>query len=419
MPSPSLRVLLINDYGTPSGGAELSVISLRDALRRRGHDCRLFSSTARQPGMDSLADYHCFGTLSRGRGLLQTVNPFAFLGLRKVLREFQPDIVHVTMFLTQLSPLILPLLRTYPSIHHECWQRSICPTGFKLLPDCRICTERQGRACRRNRCLSWHNAVLAGVQMHLMNRWRHVFTRTLAVSHSLSEQLEAEGVACDGVCHPCHPDHPSGRECLPRRSSRPTIVFAGRIVPEKGLDVLVHAFAAVRRQVPTARLIVAGDGPQRPAIERLIGDLGLGGAVTLTGHVPPHRLPSTLSGAWVHVVPSIMHEPFGMVAVEAMMRGTAVVASRVGGLASTVVDGETGLLVERNDVDSLAAAVTFLLQNRAVAEAYGANGRVRADALFRNDILVDQMLVLFNDLASSGRVSAPVSHSSRNVAACS
>src|SRR6185503_12644278 len=103
-----MRILLASDYATPTGGAELMILALRDALRRRGHDARLFASSARPLGMSSEADYECFGISSRLRGLSQVANPSAFLSLNRVLRDFRPDVVHVRLFLSQLSPLILP-----------------------------------------------------------------------------------------------------------------------------------------------------------------------------------------------------------------------------------------------------------------------------------------------------------------------
>ncbi len=103
-----MKILLVNDYATPTGGAELLTLVLRDGLRQRGHDARIFSSSARPSAGDNHADYECFGTTSRFRTLLQTVNPWAFWQLRQILTEFKPDVVHVTIFLTQLSPFILP-----------------------------------------------------------------------------------------------------------------------------------------------------------------------------------------------------------------------------------------------------------------------------------------------------------------------
>src|SRR5690349_16117223 len=122
-----MRILLVSDYATPTGGAELMILSLREALRRRGHDARLFASSACPLDVPSQADYQCFGTVSKLRGLIQVANPSAHRSLHRVIREFQPEVVHVRLFLSQLSPAILPLVRNIPAIYHVAWYRPICP----------------------------------------------------------------------------------------------------------------------------------------------------------------------------------------------------------------------------------------------------------------------------------------------------
>src|SRR5271156_5081628 len=121
-----MKILLISDYATPTGGAELMILALRAALRRRGHDARLLASSALPLGLPSEADYECFGIRSRLRSFIQIANPSAVWRLHQVLTEFQPDVVHVRLFLSQLSPAILPLLRGVPAIHHVAWYRSVC-----------------------------------------------------------------------------------------------------------------------------------------------------------------------------------------------------------------------------------------------------------------------------------------------------
>ena len=102
--------------------------------------------------------------------------------------------------------------------------------------------------------------------------------------------------------------------------------------------------------------------------------------------------------AWVQVVPSRWAEPFGMVAAEAMMRGTAVLASASGGLMEIVQNGETGILVPPNDAQPLAAAHLLLLKDRSLAEQMGRLGRKVALERFSEPIFVDRFVAQYEQL---------------------
>ena len=390
-----MRILLVNDYGSPTGGAEIMTLALREGLRQRGHDARMFSSSAGLAGEVGGPDYLCYGTRSRFRTLLQVANPWAYFGLRRVLRSFKPDVVHVRMFLTQLSPLILPLLRSTAAVYHVVWYRPICFTGTKLLPDASPCRQPSGRACYTNGCVPLRDWAALRLQMWLWRRWRGVFRSVVANSHALRESLEAHGLDGVEVIHNGVPANPR----VSVLSEQPFAVFAGRLVSEKGVDVLLNAFSMVVRGLPEARLMIAGDGPARPALEALNSTLGLTERVTFSGHVPNADLDSVFRGAWLQVVPSRWAEPFGLVAVEAMMRACAVVGSDSGGLREIVKSGATGWLVPPDDPAALARAISDILSDRGKAEVMGRSGRAVAERRFGLDRQCQEFLDLYRSIA--------------------
>ena len=391
-----MRILLINDYGTPTGGAEILILSLRDRLRQCGHDARLFTSSAR-PGLQiNLSDYVCLGTTSSFRTLLQTANPWAFLKLHRILKEFKPHVVHVNIFLTQLSPLILPLLKNVPSLYNVVWYRPICPLGTKLLSEGTLCKVPAGINCYQNRCLPLHDWFPIIFQMKLWQRWHHTFNLVVAISEAVMDSLRAEGIEVREVVYCGVPVRPPRSPLL----SPPTIVFAGRLVKEKGVDVLLRAFSKVVKKIPEAKLLIAGEGPERKYLEYLISNLGLNSGVTLLGHLPRSEMEARFDTAWVQVVPSQWAEPFGLVAAEAMMRGTAVVASSVGGLTEIIRNGQTGFLVPPEDGDRLAETLLNLLQNRELTEEMGRTGREVALAKFSEEVSLDKFNRLYQEILS-------------------
>ncbi len=387
-----MRVLFANDYGTPDGGVEIATLHLRDGLRARGHDTRIFSSSARENRTSSSdADVDCFGTTGRARTLLQTANVFAWRKLARVLADFKPDVVHVGMCLTQLSPLILPLLRGRTAIYHAHWLRAICPTGFKMLPDGSPCGNPAGRACLRSNCLPLRDWVPLMVQRRLWKRWSGVFDRVIANSEATRSALEEAGVA-NPMTIPCGvPDRPSTR----LMAHGPTAFFAGRVTVQKGVHVLLDAWRSVAADLPEARLLIAGDGPERARLERTAPP-----GVVFLGTLSPEELDRLASTAWIQVVPSLGFEPFGLVTAEAMMRGRGVIASRVGGTPELVRDGETGSLVDAGDPDALADALTIALRDRSSCERMGERGRRFAEERCSVDLFVDRFVGLYEELVA-------------------
>lgn len=398
-----MRILLVNDNAALVGGAEIMTRTLRDGLERRGHSVRLLAAGA---GGD--ADFRCRSAPPPFQVLLQTANPTALHAMRRALRAFRPDVVHVRMFLTQLSPLILPPLRRVPSLYHAVWYESICPTGLKLKRDGTVCGDPAGLACRRD-CLSPQAWLASMAKLRLRRRWWDAFDLVVANSEATRRRLEDEGIETGEVVWNGVPD----AGARPPLTGPPTVAFAGRLVATKGVDVLLRAFAAAATRVPDARLLIAGDGPLRARLEADAASAGIGDRVAFLGHVSRDEVERRFAGAWVQAVPSTWDEPFGIVAAEAMMRGSAVVASRSGGLAEIVEDGRTGTLVPPGDADALAGALVPLLTDRDRAERLGRLGRERALARFGREAFVDRFVGLYEQLIDRSGPGGPGPRPSR------
>jgi len=400
-----MRILLVNDYATATAGAERLTRDLRDGLRERGHEVRVFASRAQLIAGESFADADCYGTNTRLQTLTSTVNLSAARALERELRAFAPDVVQVHMFLWQLSPAILPVLRRVPAIYWAMTFKPVCPTGLKWLPSGRACAVRAGVACLTHGCITLPGFGPLMLQRQLWRRRRGAFDTIVCCSHDVQRQLERDGIVTHGVVSP------GVRESAQRPPlvGPPTVTYAGRLKPEKGADVLLRAFALARQQVPDARLAIAGTGAAEPSLRALATELALGDAAVLHGQLDGAALDAVLDAAWVHAVPSRWPEPFGLTATEAMMRGTAVVASEVGGLADIVLHERTGLHVPAGDERALADALVRILSDRDRAEALGRAGRARARELFSIDACVSRFERMYQQLHPSPSRPAHVS----------
>ena len=178
-------------------------------------------------------------------------------------------------------------------------------------------------------------------------------------------------------------DRAEARRLLDLPPDDPVILFVGRIDPIKGIDVLVDALCGLRSEMwltAPPRLLLVGGGEGEPAFETLIArasEYNLLDRIDFVGSVPHTDLPNYYRAADVVAVPSF-YESFGLVAVEAMSCGTPVVASRAGGLAFTVDDGQTGYLVPHNDPDALAARLYAVLTDPLLRARFGAQATVAA-----------------------------------------
>ena len=177
---------------------------------------------------------------------------------------------------------------------------------------------------------------------------------------------------------------------------RPYLFGIGRVVPQKGFDVLIDAYARLSARVANAPdLLIAGEGPERENLQKRVGDLGLTDRVHLIGFADRPTAVSLFRGCEMFILPS-RHEPQGIVNLEAMACAKPVIASRVGGVPEIVLDGVTGLLVPGEDPAALAQALEGLLADPQKAKALGDAGRARVVAEFTWPRIADQYFEIYD-----------------------
>ncbi len=161
---------------------------------------------------------------------------------------------------------------------------------------------------------------------------------------------------------------------------RPVVVCVSRMVERKGQDTLVKALPLVQRSVPDAALLLVGDGPMRPKLERLAAELGIAADVVLAGAKPWAELPPYFAAGDVFAMPCRTRrlgfevEGLGIVFLEASATGLPVVAGNSGGAVDAVRDGETGAVVDGGDPAAVAAALVPLLSSEAQRRRLGTAG---------------------------------------------
>ncbi len=218
-------------------------------------------------------------------------------------------------------------------------------------------------------------------------------------------------------------DKKRARALLGLKASERIILQLGRMVPRKGVDTAIRALACLQRTHGTrARLLIVGgesrtpDPVQTPELGRLQGVAraeGVAEDVVFVGSRRRQELRNYYCAADVFVT-TPWYEPFGITPVEAMACGTPVVGSAVGGIKSTVQDGETGYLVPPNDPAALAERLARLYSRPEVLADFGRRARRRAELLFTWDRVAGAVTEFYDDVeagvmaASAGSADAPL-----------
>ncbi|MDP9177250.1 MAG: glycosyltransferase family 4 protein [Gemmatimonadota bacterium] len=349
-----MRVLLVTDWNSNAGGAESYIMTLRDSLQTAGDEVRLLACGAAFD--DEVRPHEKIRGSDRAsaQAFLQIVNPFAVTRVRAVAREFRPDVAFVSHFAYHLSPAALTGLRNVPTVVGVMDYKCICPLGTKLLPDTALCAVSAGIVCQRNGCVSAAHWLRDRPRYAMIRSALSRADRVVSPSRWIQKELETAGVRAEHVPLGVRP---AGSRFRRAPEATPLFVYCGRLSREKGVPLLIRAFARALYAVPDAHLRIVGDGPERAALEDLVDALDIGDSVEFAGKVARDRVEAELANAWAVVAPSLWAEPFGLIALEATVRGVPVIASATGGFAELVEDNVNGLLFPNGNERALTECI--------------------------------------------------------------
>ena len=176
----------------------------------------------------------------------------------------------------------------------------------------------------------------------------------------------------------------------------PTFAFLGRLVSTKGVRVLLNAAQQLKAKGLAFRVKIIGQGPDRPALEKLVRDLQVEDCVRFLGYVPIEQLDRDLADVTAVVMPSLAGEVFGLVAAEEMQRGRLVIVSDIGALAEVV--GDSGLKFPPGDADALARCMETAMTDPSLAERLGQKASHRIAQSFAVDRMANEHLRVYEEL---------------------
>lgn len=353
------------------GGIEVLSSQLIPALQQRAYEFAVVTSHSHLDLPDQtlyqgipISRFH-FLTSLNNNNLRQSIT--ARQQLAKLKQSFKPDLVHLH-FSGPSAYFHLQTATAHPA-----------PTLITIhsLPKHR--SKQHGLLTRTLQNASWVNTVSSTTLDELRQFVPEINSRSSVIYNGL-EMPRLEPV--------------------PLPFEAPRLLCLGRFLDWKGFDLAINAFATLQERFPQARLIIAGDGPTKPDLEKRVAKLNLNDKITFTGWITPEKIAALINTATMVIIPSRTGEMLPVVALQAAQMARPVVATRVGGLPEFVIHQQTGLLVEKDNDTALADAITFLLEHSEIANRMGQVARQKAQEVFGLQSCVEAYNKLYQQLIS-------------------
>lgn len=412
-----MRILVGLEHFGLIGGSERYAAAVARELGRRGHEISIVAG-ARSGA--ALSDVECeivpsYSDLESSQGELRE--------LHDAVARRAPDVVLVLSI--RSADAFDTLLDCGPPVVRFVQDHTLfCPGLDKVYEDGGLCDQPHGLRCLQrywlaSGCIGFKPAhhgspALDGVT----GLWKHLrdferarrAERFVVASQYMRRELERAGLEPSRIAVLPYFTL-SNSTAIERReppaatrafleSSRDAIVFtpARLTVPDKGVDYLLSALAKTRRP---SRAVIAGAGPAEEWLRAKAIDEGLGERVHFSGWLEPGAIETLYAASELVVCPSMWNEPFGLVGLEAMAHGRAVVAFDVGAIGEWLEHGRTGRIVRRGDTGELARAIDELLGDAGRRAQMGRAGRERLEREFGAERHVAALESLLHEVAGA------------------
>ena len=392
-----MRILQVNQFCGHVGGTEVYVDLISEELVKRGHHVSLLCEESgnfevkRHYAIHQIPGISLWSFRRRNEVIAE---------VSRIVESENPDLINLHNI--HNSWVTEQFLRMRPTLRYLHDHRLFCPRGKYYL-----C----GTTCSRPfgmRCLFNSYVPLMCYGYFTKKPWRvwrdyRSFDRTLRANMGLEKLIVASRFMKE--CLVQNGFNEEMVKVLPYFTDPPvetgsvgdSILYVGRLLPEKGLHILLDALSLLPDH---AKLVVVGDGLRQyeSLLDRQVSRLGLKSRVHLAGRVRHGELKTFYEACRLAVVPSLWPEPFGIVGIEALSHGRPVVAFDSGGISDWLIDGEVGFLVPRGDVKGLAARIQQLLESPERAESMGKKGRSIVAERFSREVHVEELLKLYEKI---------------------
>jgi glycosyltransferase involved in cell wall biosynthesis len=403
-----LKILLVHKFHHITGGAEVFYFETSRILEANGHWVAHFSTIDKRNFPSQFSkyfvsppDFRSGSILKRAAAIRKIVySNESKAKFKELLKAFKPDIVHVFGMFTHLSPSILDACSEarIPVVVSCNDYKHICP-NYKLFHHGRLCEDCKGKrfykaiqnkCCQNSLTYSIASCIESTVHQTFDILRKNVDTFLFASEFMARKTEEFWGRDTFRWRKLINP-YDSSTYPLSRKYED-YLLFFGRFVEEKGVDVLLRAMELA----PSAKLVAVGDGPEYKMLLALKEQLNLSN-VEFVGPKWGQDLDRLLANARFVVIPSVWHENFPYVILQSFAMGKAVIGTDRGGIPELVINGKTGYIYPAHDHEALAQHISYLWDNPNEAVAMGERAKVYVDSEFTDDEFYENLIEIYKE----------------------
>jgi glycosyltransferase involved in cell wall biosynthesis len=399
-----MKILHVNNKFHFQGGSEQYLYAICCELARTGHENVIIHGGADSMEGNAIvaSTYHIDGLNDFNGRMKRKLRE----QVRIIIDREKPDIVYLHNITNPYLVKSLTALRPVIKYVHD--HEFYCAKAIRIVHD-EICTNSFLPRCVMNAvrgngylCMGGRSRPMAvtntAMKIFMNRRVHHGISHFIVAGSFMQRSLINQGYHEDRISViPYFTEIPGS--AVPDTGSN-TILFVGRISPEKGLAIFLESLPLVEQDF---RLLIVGEGDPAylSALKNSVRLKKLEEKVEFAGWVGNSDIGSYLERSAFLVVPSIWPEPFGIVGIESMAHGRPAVAFEVGGIPDWLDDNHTGFLIERNNVHDLARRIDLLLRDRELRQNLGRTAYEQALSRFSKAMHLKKLIRVFTDVLSS------------------
>ncbi len=398
-----MKILLVNKFHYLRGGSEKYYFELANLLKEKGHEIAFFSmqneKNIKTGEKEYFVDEIDLNTGSKLKALDVIYSKENKKKMTEALEDFKPDIVHVNNFQRQLSESIIDAIneKNIPIVFTAHDVQAVCPAITMLDKDkqiCELCMKGKYFNCIKKKCIKNSNlksvlGAIEGKYYRLKKVYNKKISYIITPSEFYKEKLIEDGENEKNIETIHNFIHLEDYNL--DISDKGYGLYIGRLAKEKGILNLVEAFSRIQGE----KLYIAGDGPEKEKIEKIIENRDLQDNIKLLGYLNQDEVKKYIKNARFIVVPSIWYEncPYSILETQAI--GKPVIGADIGGIPELVKDKENGLIYKYDSIDELETKMKLLFENKELAEQYGKKAKEYAEKNYNKEIYYDKIIKIY------------------------